>query len=178
MAMAYNDQKKRPKPLKTEQLKQLALRYVSRYATSQAKLATYLNRKLLERGWSDEKPADIALLVSRFAELGYIDDGEYARNKAASLNRRGYGSQRIKQAFYADGIAEEDASAATQESEARKWSTAHAFAKRKRIGPYAQEQADEDKKRKQIGAFLRAGHEMSIARRFVDAAPNETIDEE
>jgi hypothetical protein len=43
-------------------MRQLALFYVGKYATTQAKLSGYLARKTRERGWDDERPADIAAL--------------------------------------------------------------------------------------------------------------------
>jgi len=42
---------RKARPLKPESLSEMALAYVSRFATSQAKLTRYLNRKLAERGW-------------------------------------------------------------------------------------------------------------------------------
>ena len=43
--------KPRP-PLDQEGLERLALFYAGRYATTRAKLRTYLKRKVAERGWS------------------------------------------------------------------------------------------------------------------------------
>ena len=43
-----------PKPLDAPRLEELALAYVARFATSAAKLETYLRRKLRERGWEGE----------------------------------------------------------------------------------------------------------------------------
>ena len=47
------DRRPRP-PLEQEKLSELALSYVGRFATSRAKLATYLERKVRERGWTGE----------------------------------------------------------------------------------------------------------------------------
>src|SRR3546814_2912886 len=46
------------------------------------------------------------------------------------------------------------------------------------IGPYASQAADRDMQQKQIAAFLRAGHDFELARRFVGAGPGETVGEE
>ena len=40
----------------------------------------------------------------RFVEAGYIDDAAWARMKAGSLLRRGYGERRVSQALHAAGI--------------------------------------------------------------------------
>lgn len=70
--------KRPPPPLDEDALRELALRYVGRFATSRGKLLAYLARKLRERGWGGEAPADPEALVARFAELGYVDDSGFA----------------------------------------------------------------------------------------------------
>ena len=114
--------KRPPPPLDEDALRDLALRHVARFATSRGKLLAYLNRKLRERGWAGERPADPQALVDRFADLNYIDDAAYAVMKSASLVRRGYGARRVGEALRAAGIAEEDreqADAQTARTEAR-----------------------------------------------------------
>lgn len=159
------------KPLDEERLRELAIRYVGRYATTRRKLKTYLVRKIRERGWGGAEAADIEKLVENFSQLGYVDDALYARSKAASLTDRGYGKRRVTQALYEAGIEEGDDREALELSEERKWEAASKYARKKRIGPFAQEQADDDKRRKQLAAFLRAGHDYTVASKFVFAEP-------
>ena len=45
----------------------------------------------------------------------------------------------------------------------------------KRIGPFAQEGADPDRRRKQLQAFIRAGHDFALARTLVFADSMEEI---
>ena len=52
------------------------------------------------------------------------------------------------------------------------------FARRKRIGPYATAPLDPKQREKAIAAFLRAGHAYALARRWVDAAPGEVMEED
>ncbi|WP_108811590.1 RecX family transcriptional regulator [Sphingorhabdus sp. Alg231-15] len=164
------------KALDQNSLQELGLRYVSRYATTRHKLKSYLFRKLRERDWSGDQPADVETLVERFAELGYIDDVLFAKNRAAGLISRGYGKRRVSQALYQAGIAEGDDRQALDLSEDRKWDAALTYARKKSIGPFAHQQADQDKCRKQLQAFLRAGHDFDIASRFVFAKPGEEVE--
>ncbi|WP_164118331.1 RecX family transcriptional regulator [Sphingorhabdus sp. Alg239-R122] len=161
--------KKPPKPLNERLLRDLALHYVGRYATSAHKLKLYLARKLRERGWEDEKPADLDILVARFAELKYIDDALYASQKAASLIARGYGSRRVDTALYAAGISEQDSTAAKAASDAAKTQAAITMARKRRFGPFAREAHSPEKRQKQLQAMLRGGHDFSIARTLVFA---------
>src|SRR5688572_22723195 len=96
------------KPLDPPRLEELALAYVARFATSSGKLAEYLKRKLRERGWEAVANPDLPALVERFVAAGYIDDAGFARGRASSLHRRGYGAQRIDQALRGAGIGEDD----------------------------------------------------------------------
>ena len=162
-------EKKPPKPLDERRIKDLALHYVGKYATTQHKLKTYLARKLRERGWEGERPADIEALAARFVELGYIDDATFAAQKAASLTARGYGRRRVDEALYVAGISDDDGAEAKRAADAAQVESAIKMAKKRRFGPFAREPADPDKRRKQLQAMLRAGHDFSIARALIFA---------
>jgi regulatory protein len=163
-----------PKPLNPQKLRDLALHYVGRYATSRAKLAAYLQRKIRERGWDEgaERP-DLEELVADFDRLGYVDDVAFANSRSRSLTQRGYGVRRVSEDLRAKGIAETDGSEALEQAADERWQSADRMARRKRIGPYALEAASPDIRQKQLQAFLRAGHGFDIAKAFVNAQPGE-----
>ncbi|MDB5713133.1 MAG: hypothetical protein JWO15_530 [Sphingomonadales bacterium] len=159
-------------PLDAEALNRFALAYVGRYATTRAKLATYLSRKLRERGWGGEDPPPIDALVTKFVEAGYVDDTAFAAARSVTLTRRGFGSRRIGQALSADGIDRELAASFDHDADAA-FAAAETFARRRRIGPFATVAADEAARRKALSAMIRGGHDFSLARRFAEAAPGE-----
>lgn len=159
-------------------LRDLALHYVGRYATSRKKLSDYLKRKLRERGWEGEHPADLDALIADFVRLGYIDDAAFAAARARTLTARGLGQRRVNEDLRAKGISAADAGDAHAESAAQKCQSAERFAQRKRIGPYATAPASDEQKRKQFAAFLRAGHDFETARKFVNASPGEEVEAE
>lgn len=163
-------------PLNEASLNELALTYVARYATTRAKLLTYLSRKLRERGWEDERPYDVAAIADRMVELQYIDDAAYAAMKAGSMVRRGYGKRRLGEIYYRDGIAEEDREEADTIAENGRWDAAIAFARKKRIGSFSTEVADQNKQHKQLASFMRAGHDYEIARQIVALPPGADIE--
>jgi regulatory protein len=160
-----------PKPLDAPALERLALHYVGRYATTRAKLGAYLARKVAERGWDGEEPPPIDALVERFASLAYVDDRNFATMRAAALARRGYGERRISAALKGAGIADADAEPARAEVRLGARAAAIAFARRKRIGPFAAAVPDRDQRRRLLGMMLRAGHSMEISRRIVESPP-------
>ena len=161
-----------PKPLNSASLHELALSYAARFSTSAAKLEHYLRRKLHERGWEGETPADTAAVTARFVELGYVDDEMYARAKSSSLLGRGYGGRRVNQALNEAGIAAEiREDVAPGERAAR--AAALKLAQRRKFGPFGTELPERDKREKQLSAMLRAGHSLDNARNLVNAASEE-----
>ncbi|MBC2777218.1 regulatory protein RecX [Parasphingopyxis marina] len=171
--------RKKPRPpLDAASLEELALFYVGRYATTRAKLRSYLGRKIRERGWQGEREPEIGALAEKCAELGYIDDAAFASARAVSLGRRGYGARRIDQALFAAGIDEADGAEARALAEDNGWDAALAFARKRRIGPFAAEPPDPDRKRKVMAAMLRAGHSYEIARKFIDSEPGNVPERE
>lgn len=168
-------QKSSPPPaLDRAALDALALTYVGRFATSRAKLIAYLARKLRERGWAPEDDASAAVeaIADRMVALRYVDDEAYAVMKTGAMQRRGLGNRRITQALRHDGIAQDISDEMAPDPMAC-WEAAERFAKRKRIGPFAAEQAERPIREKHLAAFLRAGHDLQTARQWVNAAPDE-----
>jgi regulatory protein len=172
-AVTRAQQRKVKPPLDAEALEQAALAYAGRYATTRAKLAFYLGRKLRERGWSGAGDPPVAALVERMARLGYVDDRAFAAARAAALSRRGYGARRVGAALRAAGIGDEDAADAREIAADAAWEAALHFARRRRIGPFAEAEADRPAREKALAAMLRAGHPLPIARRLVAARPGE-----
>ena len=164
---------RRARPLNQAALQELAFGYVARFATSRSKLSSYLTRKLRERGWNEAIEPDVPAVVDKVVDLGFVDDAAFAGMKAASLTRRGYGKGRVRMALAAGGIGEDDGREALALADDQQLSAALRFAERKRIGPYATEQADLPARQKALAAMLRAGHPMDLARRIVAAPPGQ-----
>jgi len=165
-----------PKPLDSARLEELALAYVARFATSAAKLERYLARKLRERGWDGEVAPDLAALVRRYVELGYVDDAAFARARSGSLLRRGYGPRRVRQALGEAGIAE-DVREEARPGEAAERRAALALARKRGLGPFGAAKPDRRQREKQLAAMLRAGHTLDSAREMVDAASEAAAEE-
>lgn len=162
--------KRQPKPLNPAVIEEIALAYVARFSTSARKFERYLKRKLRERGWDDEREPPVETLVQRYVELGYVDDEGFARAKAGSLLRRGYGERRVSQALHEAGIAK-DLREAVRPDEAASRRAVLTLARKRRFGPFGSAPLDKPLRQKQIAAMLRAGHTLDNAREIVDA-PN------
>lgn len=164
---------RRPRPpLGESALNELALAYVARFATSRAKLAQYLHRKLKERGWAGEREAPVTALVEKLADAGYIDDPAYALSKARTLGARGFGERRVAMALRAAGIEEDDGAAARDLARDSAEEAALRFARRKRIGPFAAAPPDRRDSDKALAAMIRAGHPFELAKRVLALPPD------
>jgi regulatory protein len=159
--------------LNAADLDRLALRYVERYATTRGRLADYLGRKIRERGWGGEESPDPAAVAQRMADLGYVNDRTFAESRANAMGSRGLGSRRIDQALRYAGVKQEDVEAVAPAMAADSLSSALAFARRRRIGPFAREVAERPLQEKQLAAMLRAGHAFDLARRIVRMPPSD-----
>ena len=175
------DGRKRAKPpLDEAELRDLALSYAARFASTGARLEAYLVRKLKERGVAvdaegREARIDVPALVARLVELGYVDDAAYARMRTRDLGARGYGARRVEQALWAAGV-DETIRAETAPGEGASRRAAVLMAKKRRLGPFgaarddgadplAQRKAHE----KAVAAMLRAGHDYAHVRFILDA---------
>jgi regulatory protein len=164
-----------PKPLDDASLRALALFYVGRYATTQANLVRYLNRKLRERGWNGENPPAPDDIGQNFAELGYVDDRVVAESKTRGLKQKGLGAARIRQKLGEIGIGRDLAGevAALQPDEAE--ALAMRLAQRRRIGPFSVRPPGEKDWQRWMGVMLRAGHDPGLARDTLRLSPEEAL---
>jgi regulatory protein len=157
-------------------LNELALFYVGRYATTRAKLSGYLQRKLRDRGWNGETAPDIDRLVQRFAETGLVDDASFAMAKSRSLSERGYGGRRVRQALRAAGIDEADGEVAQKLAADEAAASILRFARRRRIGPFADATPDRAGRERAMAAMIRAGHSFELAKAVIDMPPGSECD--
>ena len=187
---------KKSAPLDETALRDLALSYVARFATTAAKLEGYLARKVRERGVAEDdegrtRDLDITGLVSRLIELRYIDDDAYARSRSRDLTGRGYGQRRVEQALWAAGV-EEQTRADNAPSEAASRRAASRLAKKRGFGPFDRKRPDPDDdqrssddqreavrkaREKQVAAMLRAGHLYEHVQFILAASDTEMVED-
>jgi regulatory protein len=168
---------RRPRPqLDPATFRALAVHYVGRYATTQARLKQYLERKLRERGWDDSLPRpDLPEMVSEFARLGYVDDDLFASARVSSLLKRGYGANRLNVALRHAGISAEKAASAARIDAGSAYRAAIAFARRKRLGPFGPQIEDAKVRNRAVAAFVRAGHSYEIVLKILELSSVDEI---
>lgn len=157
-------------PLNDRSLRDLAIRYVARYATSSGKLERYLARKISERGWEGDSPPATTALVEECITRGYVDNVQFARIRAAGLARKGLGRIRIgidlRNAGVPENIAIETLDHQVSSSDVALVSAIR-LARRKRIGPYGSGGSDPAVRKRWMGQLARAGHSGETVRRLL-----------
>ena len=149
---------KAPKAYDAVGLERLAMHYVARYATSETRLRGYLLRKLTMGDEPESSALIVATIVAKMVRLGFVDDPAYAEMRAGALLRRGYGARRVAGAFRDAGIAAEVVHTAIEAVPISSSEAAERYAKRRRIGPYADAIPTRELRQRAIAKLLRAGH--------------------
>jgi regulatory protein len=81
-------------------------------------------------------------------------------------------SEALREAGIEEAIREE-----VRPGEGTERRAALAMARKRGFGPFGRESLDRERRQKQIGAMLRAGHPLDSAREMVDAASEEAAEQ-
>jgi regulatory protein len=126
--------------------------------------------------------AAIEALLDDLVRLGLIDDRAFAEGRARRLVEQGRPSRRIVQELAAKGVDRDVALAALErvgeETPDLDLSAALAFARRRRLGPYAVPGGRERTPEQALAAFARAGFPYAVARQVLEASSVEEIEAE
>jgi regulatory protein len=89
------------------------------------------------------------------------------------MARRGLGARRVAGALRQAGIAADDADAIAPAVADRSIDAAINYARRRRIGPFADQPGDRPTREKHVAALLRAGHSLELARSLAGMDPGD-----
>ena len=176
-------QKRAPKKNTMLSLKNIALYYLQRYASSSSNLKSVLMRRVYRssahHGSSvDEGKALVDELVSQLQDLELLNDRTFAEAQAISMHRRGNSLRAIKMKLYQKGLCKDDIEAAVRalkkEFEDVEFIAAAALARRRRLGPYRDGNLRKELYEKDLASLARAGFSYDIAKQVIET---ETIQE-
>ncbi len=157
-------------------LREAALAYLARYAATQAGLARVLVRRV-DR-WARAANADpeqaaackaaARAVAARMAGVGAVDDAAFAAGRARSLARAGRSRRAIAAHLAAKGVPSALADAALPHDPEAELAAALAYARRRRLGPFRDADADAEQRRRELGKLARAGFAQPVAVRALD----------
>ena len=178
------------RPITAKYLQNAAAFYLERYPSTAEGLRRVLNRrvakaKMLEAPIMDNVQQAIDVVVAKFVDAGVIDDKAFAQTKARSLHRRGTSGRMTRQKLKMAGVDADTVDQAMiglgEELHAdpaqREWRAAAAYARRRRLGPYRPEKDRADKRTRDLASMARAGFAYDLARKVIDAADPDALDE-
>jgi len=105
-------------------------------------------------------------------QSGVVDDTAFAGARARSLTRAGRSRVAVSAHLAAKGVPQAVAQAALPDPESE-LAAALAYARRRRLGPFRASDADEDTRRKELGALARAGFPQPVAQQALRMAPDD-----
>lgn len=154
-------------------LREAALDYLARYATTEAGLRLVLHRRIdrwtrqaIDRDDASERAAaakaSVAGVIARMVELGLLNDAAFAENRARGLALTGRSRRAIAARLMAKGIDPAHARAVLPEGDEAELVSALILARKRRIGPFRK--ADPDQNR-ELGVLARAGFPREVALR-------------
>ncbi|MGO4706436.1 regulatory protein RecX [Microvirga sp. 2MCAF38] len=169
--------KKPPRRVTAAYLKRAAMAYLERYASSAENLRRVLRRKVETRcRLRDEDPSEFFEMVDEVIatslRIGLIDDARYAAARVATLRRRGGSTRAIGAKLAAKGVSRAVVADVLEEAEGDDEAAAHAYARRRRLGPYRPGESAPYRD-KDIAALARAGFSFAIVRRVIESEREE-----
>ncbi len=178
--------RKLPRRMTADRLENIALHYLSRYASSSGNLRRVLMRRVQRAAAAHgDDPADgarlVDALIERFQRSALIDDRAYATQKAASLQRRGASRFGIRGKLRQKGVETDliDNAMTTLDeggTAAGELAAACALIRRRRLGPYRTTAQRVAMRQKDLATLARAGFSLDVARRALTAPDRATLE--
>ena len=176
-----------PREATAKYLRNAALHYLDRYATSSAHLRRLLLAKVARSArahGSDPQAgaAAVEALIAEFLGAGVLDDARYAGERALVLFRRGASARAIRGALLAKGVASDLIEPALErlgaEATEPELAAALAYARRRRLGPYRSPEARAAMREKDLAALGRRGFGYDLARRVIETRDVSELEEQ
>jgi regulatory protein len=174
-----------PGPAPTQaSLREAAVSYLARYATTRAALTRLLERRIdrWARAAATTDPdgasmaaamarAAVAGVVAALVEAGAVDDATFAATRARGLTRAGRSRRAVAAHLAMRGVGAEDAARAVPADADAELAAAVATARQRRIGPFRRAPVDADSARREFGILARAGFGHDTAKTALGMDP-------
>jgi len=168
-----------------QNLANVALHYLGRYAASEASLRRVLTNRIRRAAMQHpDFAADadrqkslrsaIETIIETHKRTGVLNDAAFAAIKINSLRRQGRSRRIIEQKLGVKGIAGTVIQAALvahddgAEPQDVEFKAAAAFARRRKLGSFRKVPVDDDRRRKEFATMARAGFAVDIIRKVLN----------
>jgi regulatory protein len=166
------------RPVPTEaSLHEAALRYLARFAATEAGLTRVLHARIAR--WAAEQGEDaeataaqasaaralVGALVARLAAVGAVSDEAFAQARSRSLARAGRSRRAIAAHLAQRGVPDAVAADALPAAVEAELAAALIHARKRRAGPFGPAPTTPESQRRVLASFARAGFSQDIAQR-------------
>ncbi len=173
-----------------QNLHNVALHYLGRYAASEASLRRVLQNRIRRAAhdnpdFAQDETKQAALrstietIIETHKRTGVLNDTAFAETKVNSLRRQGRSRRIIQQKLAVKGVKNDIVAAALENHaddappEVAELKAALILAKKRKLGAFRTMPADDDRRRKDFATLARAGFSSDIARKALNAEPPE-----
>ena len=164
-----------PQVIISKKLKNKAMHYLSRYASTEKKLTQLLLKfagKKLPEITIDEAQNYIKETIDWCRKNGYVNDYDYIVVKIRNGRSKGHSTRQIAQKLFHAGLSKSLVSKALKGDEnsfEKEFEAALIAAKKKRIGPFSHcPITDQVERTRQMGQLARAGFNYEICKNVFD----------
>jgi regulatory protein len=159
-------------PPDAHSLHDAALRYLARYAATQASLLRVLTRRVDRWAHAAAADADVVAaakdaaraVVSRLAAAGAVNDAAFAASRARSLARAGRSRRAISAHLASRGVPGALTAASLPDDPAAELAAALAYVRRRRMGAF-RNPPDPEQHLRDLGRLARAGFDQGVSQR-------------
>jgi len=166
-----------------DELHRAALRYLARYASTEAGLRRVLLRKIersvrttadLDQAVVSAARQSIEKIIAKLAETGLLNDPAFAEGRARTLRQSGQSNRLIRAKLLAKGVSADLADRMSGSANADELAAALVTARKRRIGPYRTlVDPDQAQKTKELMRLVRAGFALEVARQVISMTAEE-----
>ena len=166
-----------------DEMRNLALAYVDKYAPSKQQVKTYLLKKYLKAAVPNVKKQDITNLIdivlSDLEKNKFVNDKFYSDSKAKSMIQRGNSINKIRSYLIGKGIKDkfikDTVNKIQDQNSDQDFFSAIKICKKKRIGPARTEDNRPLFYKKDISLLARNGFDFETSKKVMDIEKNDFI---
>lgn len=179
-------QRRKPRKVTSDSLRNAALHYLERYASSAGNLRQVLRRRVLRAARFHETDRDqadrwIEEIVAGFQSSGILDDAAYAEARVQSMFRQGRSLRAMARELKKKDVADDDIARALDalgsEHGDPNRAAAIRYARKRRLGPFRTDDRD-GRRERDLAAMARAGFDYDTARGIIDAEDGDSLEQD
>ena len=157
------------RPLTPLRLERYAAWYLERYPAPSPHLRKMLHRRMDRAEDCQVDGSHVEAIIARLVQAGFVNDVQYAADKARSLHRRGNAPRAIRAKLASKGLYGDVVDQAIRDlGEHAELDSAQTYARKRRLGAWASDSPSRERYQKDLAKLARRGFSYDVARRALE----------